>query len=205
MKLLLLTTVIVTISNVSAGKTQRMLAAMMAGMNGGTMAGMNGGMLAGMNGGMLAGMNGGIVNPALIAGGLNPALIAGGLNLPVVPGGGAGFVGQPQFVQVVPRVPAFALPAPVPNVYPVPAVNTLPLAGFPQMAAMNPPQQPQMGFPGVAMQQQLPPQPDPLRRFRRQIMKQGNNMKITMDTQIPAPTDSTTTTLCDEDGQHVDN
>ncbi|TKS68206.1 hypothetical protein D9C73_002267 [Collichthys lucidus] len=61
---------------------------------------------------------------------------------------------------------------------------------------MNPPvlagggagffRQPQFaqGIPGGAMQQQPPFQPDPLRRFRRQIMKQDGTSKNTVDTQI---------------------
>ncbi|GLD66897.1 secretory calcium-binding phosphoprotein 9 [Lates japonicus] len=131
---LLLTTFVATICYVSAGKRQRMMAA--------------------MNGGMMGGMNGGMVN------GANPGMMAGGLNPPMVAGGGAGFIGQPQFAQ---------------------------------------------GITGGAMPQQLPIQPDPLRRFRRQIMTQGNTMRTTVDTQIPAPTDPTTTTLCDEDDHHEEN
>ncbi|XP_056228922.1 secretory calcium-binding phosphoprotein 9 [Seriola aureovittata] len=150
-------------------------------------------MMAAMNAGMMPGMNG--VNPGMMAGGLNP---------PVVAGGGAGFIGQPQFAQFVPGVPAFAVPGPVPNVYPVPAVNALPFMGLPQMAPMNLPQSPLMGLAGGAVPQQLPLQPDPLRRFRRQIMKQDNSMKTTVDTQIPAPTDTVTTTACDED-RHQNN
>ncbi|AWP05560.1 Hypothetical protein SMAX5B_011589 [Scophthalmus maximus] len=147
-------------------KTQRMLAAM------------NAGLVPGVNGALVPGMNAGL------AYGANPRLMAGGLNLPMVAGGGAGFIGQPQFPQFVPGLPAFALPAPVPNVYPFPAVNTLPFMGVPQMAQMNPAQQPPMGVTGGAVAQQFPLQADPLRRFRRQIMKQGNNMKTTVDTQV---------------------
>uniref|UniRef100_A0A7N8XXU2 Uncharacterized protein n=1 Tax=Mastacembelus armatus TaxID=205130 RepID=A0A7N8XXU2_9TELE len=84
-----------------------------------------------------AAMNGGLAN------GANPALMAGGLNPPLAVGGGAGLIGQPQLAQVRPAqylsslsfyllqfVPfsAFALPAPVPNVYPVPAVNPVSVA-----------------------------------------------------------------------------
>ncbi|XP_071361503.1 secretory calcium-binding phosphoprotein 9 [Trachinotus anak] len=167
---LLLTTFVATICYVSAGKRQRMMAAMMAGMNG-----------------------------------ANPGMMAGGLNPPMVAGGGAGFIGQPQFAQFVPGVPAFPALGPVPNMYRVPAVNALPFMGVPQMAPMNPPQQPLMGITGGAMPQQLPLQPDPLRRFRRQIMKQGNTMKTTVDTQIPAPTDTITTTACDDEDHHQDN
>ncbi|XP_035493431.1 secretory calcium-binding phosphoprotein 9 [Scophthalmus maximus] len=189
MKFLLLTIAfVVTICYVSAGKTQRMLAAM------------NAGLVPGVNGALVPGMNAGL------AYGANPRLMAGGLNLPMVAGGGAGFIGQPQFPQFVPGLPAFALPAPVPNVYPFPAVNTLPFMGVPQMAQMNPAQQPPMGVTGGAVAQQFPLQADPLRRFRRQIMKQGNNMKTTVDTQIPAPTDTATaSTLCDEHDRHEDN
>ncbi|XP_069386914.1 secretory calcium-binding phosphoprotein 9 [Paralichthys olivaceus] len=151
-----------------------------------------------MNAGMIPGMYGGMGN------GLNPMMMAGGLNPAMVTGGGLGFVGQPQFAQFVPRVPAFALPAPVPNMYPVPAVNAFPFMGVPQMPQMNPAQQPLMGSPGGAMPQQPPLQPDPLRRFRRQIMKQDDNMKTTMDTQIPAPTDKATAALCDDHDQHED-
>ncbi|XP_040892567.1 secretory calcium-binding phosphoprotein 9 [Toxotes jaculatrix] len=180
MKLLLFTTFVATICYVSAGKTQRLLAA--------------------LNGGLMAGVNGGLANR------VNPALMAGGLNLPLVAGGGAGLIGQPQFAQFVPGIPAFAVPGPVPNVYPVPVGNAVPYVGVPQMAPVNPPQQPLMGVPGGVMPpQQLPLQPDPLRRFRRQIMKQGNTIKTTVDTQIPAPTDTITTTVCDEDDHHEDN
>ncbi|XP_035811574.2 secretory calcium-binding phosphoprotein 9 [Amphiprion ocellaris] len=143
-----------------------------------------------MNGGMLPGMNGGQVN------GVNPGMMAGGLNPLVVAGGGAGVIGQPQFAQFV---PAFAVPAPIPNVYPVPAVNTLPFMGVPQMAPVNPPQQPLMGFTGGAVPQQLPLQADPLRRFRRENMKSENALKATVDTQIPAPSMSTTAAPCGND------
>ncbi|KAJ4923321.1 hypothetical protein JOQ06_016443 [Pogonophryne albipinna] len=207
MKLLLLTTFVATICCVNAGKTQKLLAAMlgmnpgmmagmnpgmMAGMNPGMMAGMNPGMMAGMNPGMMAGMNPGMMagmNPGMLAGGMangvvNPRLMAGGLNPAMVAGGGAGFIGQPQFVQFAQRVPAFAAPAPIANVYAVPAVNGFPFMGVPQGAQMNPPQQPQMGVPGGAMQQQVPLQADPFRRFRRQNMKQDNTLKATVDTQL---------------------
>ncbi|XP_034443314.1 secretory calcium-binding phosphoprotein 9 isoform X2 [Hippoglossus hippoglossus] len=200
MKLLLLTTALVaTICYVSAGKTQKLIAA--------------------MNAGLIPGMNGGVVN------GVNPGMMAGGLNPAMVAGGGVGFIRQPQFAQ-----------APVPNMYPVPAVNTFPFMGVPQMAQMNPAQQPFMGVPqmaqmnpaqqpfmgvpqmaqmnpaqqpfmvntGGAVPQQFPLQPDPLRRFRRQIMKQDDNMKTTMDTQIPAPTEKATAALCDDHDQHQD-
>ncbi|XP_051240512.1 secretory calcium-binding phosphoprotein 9 isoform X2 [Dicentrarchus labrax] len=201
MKLLLLTTFVATICY-----KQRMLAAMMAGMNGGLMPGMNGGLMGGMNGGLMGGMNGGLI-PGMnggLMGGLNggmangaiPGMMARGLNPPMVAGGGAGFLGQPQFAQFVPGLPAFALPAPIANVYPVPGVNAPPIVGVPQMLPMNLPQQPLMGNTGGAMQQQL--QPDPLRRFRRQIMKQDNTLKTTVDTQIPAPAATMTTTRCDE-------
>ncbi|KAK5866153.1 hypothetical protein PBY51_020364 [Eleginops maclovinus] len=182
MKLLLLTTFLATICYVNAGKTQRMLAAML---------GMNPGMMAGLN----RGIANGVMNPGILAGGLNPAMLAGG---------GAGFIGQPQFAQFVPGVPAFAAPAPIANVYAVPAVNGFPFMGGPQVARMNPPQQPQMGVPGGAMQQQLPPQPDPFRRLRRQISKKDNTFKTTVDTQIPAPTETTTTTPCEEQIRHED-
>ncbi|XP_031132777.1 secretory calcium-binding phosphoprotein 9 isoform X3 [Sander lucioperca] len=217
MKFLLLITFVATICYVNAGKKQRMIAAMnamntmnamnamntmntmnamnaMNAMNGGMMAGMNG-----MNGGMMAGMTG--MNGALMAGmanGVNPGRMAGGLNPVMAAGGGAG-VNGPQFAQFVPRVPAFAALAPIPNVYAVPAVNGFPV---PQMAQMNPPQQPLVGIIDGAVQQQLPLQPDPLMRFRRQVMKQ-DTLKTTVDTQIPAPTE-TTTTLCDKEEHHED-
>ncbi|XP_068583808.1 secretory calcium-binding phosphoprotein 9 [Cebidichthys violaceus] len=224
MKLLLLT-LVATICYVNAGKKQRMLEAMYAmnggmmggmngGMNGGMMGGMNGGMnrgmMAGMNGGMMGGMNGGM-NRGMMAGmngglanGVNPGMMAGGLNPPMVVGGGTGFIGQPQFAQFAPGVPAFAAPAPIPNVYADPAVNGFPFMGVPQMAQGNPPQQPLMGITGGATQQQFPLQPDPFRRFRRQVMKQDDTLKTTVDTQIPAPTESTTTTPCDADYHHED-
>nr|XP_033481296.1 secretory calcium-binding phosphoprotein 9 [Epinephelus lanceolatus] len=171
-----------------------MLAAMNA-MNGGMMGGMGGlGGMGGMGGmGGLGGMGGMMAN-----GGVNPGMMAGGLNPPMVAGGGAGFIGQPQFAQFVPGVSAYAAPAPIPQVYAVPAVGGFPYMGAPQVAQMAP-QQPLMGITGGAVQQQPPLQPDPLRRFRRQIMKQDNPLKTTVDTQIPAPTGTTTTTPpCDD-------
>ncbi|XP_044202591.1 secretory calcium-binding phosphoprotein 9 [Thunnus albacares] len=185
MRLLLLTTFVATVCYVNAGKKQRMMAAL---NGGGLLGGMNGGgLLGGMNGGgLLGGMNrGGLGNPGLMAGGLNP---------PVVAGGGAGLIGQPQFAQFVPGLPAFG--APIPNMFPVPAINMqLPFTGVPQMAPMNPVQQTLMALTGGAGQ---PPQPDLLQRFRRQLMKQENTLKTTVDTQIPAPPE-TTTTPCDDD------
>ncbi|XP_037830837.1 secretory calcium-binding phosphoprotein 9 [Kryptolebias marmoratus] len=184
MKFLLFTAFVATVSYVNAGKTARLLAA--------------------MNAGMLNGM------------------IAGGLNPPLVAGGGVGFIGQPQFAQFVPGLPALAFRPPVANMFPA-AVNAYQPAfmGIPQMGQMNP-QQPQMGMAGGAMQQQLPMglmggtmqqqpqmgmaggamqapgQPDPLRRFRRQVVKSADTGKSTVDTQIPAPTESATTKLpCD--------
>ncbi|XP_038570751.1 secretory calcium-binding phosphoprotein 9 [Micropterus salmoides] len=202
MKLFFLATFVATVCYVNAGKRQRLLAAlnggMIPGVNGGMIPGVNGGMMGGLNGGMMGGMNGGLANGAI------PGMMAGGLNPPMVAAGGAGFFGQPQFAQFVPGVPAFAVPPPVPNVYTVPAVNALPFMGVPPMAQMNPPQQPLPGITGGGMQQQLPVQPDPLRRFRRQIMKQENALKTTVDTQIPAPAE-TTTTPCDKEGHHEDD
>ncbi|XP_062244861.1 cell division protein ZipA-like [Platichthys flesus] len=152
-------------------------------------------------------------------------------------GGGVGLIRQPQFAQLVPGVPAFALQAPVPNMYQVPAANGFPFMGVPQMAQMNPAQQPFMAQMNPAQQpfmaqmnpaqqpfmaqmnpaqqpfmvntggaapQQFPLQPDPLRRFRRQMMKQDDNMKTTLDTQIPAPTDEAAAALCDHHDQHQD-
>ncbi|XP_069570135.1 secretory calcium-binding phosphoprotein 9 [Brachyistius frenatus] len=129
---------------------------------------------------MLAALNGGLIS------GANPGLMAGGFNPPVVAGGGADFIGQPQFAQFVPAVPAFAVPAPIPNVYRVPAVNALPFMGVPQMAQINPNQGPLM----------------------RQIMKSESTLKATVDTQIPAPaasTAATTTGNYDEDNHQEDN
>ncbi|KAM9856837.1 secretory calcium-binding phosphoprotein 9 [Aulostomus maculatus] len=131
---------------------------------------------------MIAGVNGGMGN----------GLMAGGLNPPMVAGGGAGFAGQPQFAQFVPGLPAFAVPVPVPNtypvsnMYPVPAINALPYVGLPQMPQMNPPQQP-LGLTGGAVQLLPPLQPDLLRRFKRQTTKPANALENTVDTQIPAP------------------
>ncbi|XP_041837741.1 uncharacterized protein LOC121637630 isoform X8 [Melanotaenia boesemani] len=161
---------------------------------------------------LLAAMNAGMLN-GMIGGGLNPALMAGG---------GVGLIGQAPFAQFVPGVPALALRAPVPNVFPAAAVNALPFMGAPQMAQMNPPQQPQMlpfmgapqmaqmnppqqpqmGMAGGAVQQQPPVQPDPLRRFRRQTLKSENTLKTTVNTQIPAP-ESTTVPPCNEDNNHL--
>uniref|UniRef100_UPI003AAF4E20 secretory calcium-binding phosphoprotein 9 n=1 Tax=Centroberyx gerrardi TaxID=166262 RepID=UPI003AAF4E20 len=144
-------------------------------------------LMAGLNGGMGNGMG---ANPGMMAGGMNPPMVAGG----------AGFIGQPQFAQVVPGVPAYAMQAQtIPNMYPVPPVNALPYMAAPQMMGMNPLQQPFMGVPGGPMQQQGPFQPDPFKRFKRQIMKQANSLKTTVDTQIPTPTETTTTTPCNED------
>ncbi|KAF7663999.1 hypothetical protein LDENG_00193630 [Lucifuga dentata] len=145
-------------------------------------------MMAAMNGGM----NGGMVN------GVNPRMMAGGLNPPMVPGGG-GLIGQPQFAQVAPGFPAFPMQAPVPNMYP--AGNPLPYMAAPQMAGMNPFQQPLMALTGGGMQQQLPFQPDLIKRFKRHIMNEANTLKTTMDTQIPAPTQVTTTAPCSEEHQ----
>ncbi|KAM8771680.1 secretory calcium-binding phosphoprotein 9 [Acanthopagrus schlegelii] len=202
MKLLLLTTIVASVCQVNAGgKTLRLLAA--AGLLGGNgapmagLAGMNGG-LVGLNGG-LAGMNGGLPNAVI------PGMMAGGLNPPMVAGGGAGIFGQPQLAQFAPRLPVYAVPAPVPNVYAVPAVNAIPFMGLPQMAPVNPPQQPLMGAPGGIAQQQPPVQPDPLRRFRRQTKNQGDSLKTPVDTQIPAPTEVTTPTPCDEEGRQAAN
>ncbi|XP_035762195.1 secretory calcium-binding phosphoprotein 9 [Neolamprologus brichardi] len=159
-------------------------------------------LLAAMNAGML---NGGLLNGGLLNG-ANPGMLVGGLNPPIVAGGGAGVIGQPQFAQFVPRVPAFVVPAQVGNVYPfpaVPAVNAyqVPFMGVPQMAPMNAPQQPAMGNPAGAAPQQLPVQPDPLGRFRRQIIKAENTVKSTVDTQIPssAPSASPTAAPCNKD------
>lgn len=60
------------------------------------LAALNAGMLPGMNGGMMAGLNGGMANGAI------PGMMAGGLNQPLVVGGGVGLLGQPQFAQVSP-------------------------------------------------------------------------------------------------------
>ncbi|XP_041790195.1 secretory calcium-binding phosphoprotein 9 [Chelmon rostratus] len=182
MKLLLLTMFVATICYVNAGK-KHLLAAL------------NAGLMAGMNRGMMAGVNGGMANGAI------PGMLVGGLNAPMVAGGGAGVLGQPQFAQFVPGLRAFAVPAPVPNLYPVPV---LPLLGLPQTAPMNPPQQPLLGNVGgaVQQQQQLPPQLDPLRRFRRQTEKQDGTFKTTVDTQIPAPTEAMATAPCGREGRH---
>ncbi|XP_041837735.1 hepatocyte growth factor-regulated tyrosine kinase substrate-like isoform X4 [Melanotaenia boesemani] len=107
---------------------------------------------------LLAAMNAGMLN-GMIGGGLNPALMAGG---------GVGLIGQAPFAQFVPGVPALALRAPVPNVFPAAAVNAvslthiLPFMGAPQMAQMNPPQQPQMlPFMGAPQMAQMNPPQQP--------------------------------------------
>ncbi|KAM7394296.1 hypothetical protein PAMP_021109 [Pampus punctatissimus] len=132
---------------------------------------------------------------AMIAGGLgngaNLGMMAGGLNPLMAAGGGAGFIGQPRLAQFVAGVPAFGVPATIPNMYPVPAVNALPFMGVPQMPPMNLPQQPLKALTGGAMGQQVALQPDILGRVRRQIMKQGKVLKTAVDTQIPAPTETT--------------
>ncbi|KAK2817076.1 hypothetical protein Q5P01_025267 [Channa striata] len=119
----------------------------------------------------------------------------------------AGLIGQPQFPQFVPALPAYAVQAPVPNMYPAPAYQ-FPYMGVPQMAPMpqmNPPQQPAAVGAGGAMPQQLPAQPGPMPRFRRQLVRQEKVLKGTVDTQIPTPTDTTLTTLCDEQDRHENN
>ncbi|XP_065812371.1 uncharacterized protein [Labrus bergylta] len=166
MKFLLLIMFTTTFCFVNADKSHRTLAAIMAGMNGG------------------------------MANGVIPVRVAGGLNPSVVAVGGAGLVRQTQFVQIVPGVPAYAAPAPVSNVYTVPAVNTFPFMGVPQTRPINPLQQPLMGVTGGVLQQQL--QPDPFRRFKRQVMNQANTFETTVDTQIPAPTETTKPTPCKE-------
>ncbi|XP_035992917.1 secretory calcium-binding phosphoprotein 9 [Fundulus heteroclitus] len=157
---------------------------------------------------LLAAMNAGMLN----------GMMAGGLNPPLVAGGGMGLVGQPPFAQFVPGLPAFAVRAPIPNVFPA-AVNPyqFPMMGAPQMPQMNPPQQFQMGMAAGAMQQQQPPfqafqapaqppfqapaqpavQPDPLRRFRRQTVKSKNAGQSAVDTQVPRPPESTAVPPCD--------
>ncbi|MED6276543.1 hypothetical protein CHARACLAT_004070 [Characodon lateralis] len=157
---------------------------------------------------LLAAMNAGMLN----------GMMAGGLNPPLVAGGGVGLIGQSPFAQFVPGLPAFAVRAPMPNMFPA-AVNPyqFPMMGAPQMPQMNPPQQLQMGMAGGAMQQQpffqppiqapaqppaQPPfqplvQPNPAQRFRRQTLKSENFGNSIVDTQIPGPTESTTAPPCD--------
>uniref|UniRef100_A0A096MC32 Secretory calcium-binding phosphoprotein 9 n=1 Tax=Poecilia formosa TaxID=48698 RepID=A0A096MC32_POEFO len=138
---------------------------------------------------LLAAMNAGMLN----------GMMGGGLNPPLMAGGGVGLLGQPQFAQIVPGLPAFAVRAPVPNMFPV-AVNPyqFPVMGVPQMPQMNPPQQLPMQQPAYQAPFQAPPlvQPDPLRRFRRQTVKSENAAKSSVDTQIPRPTESTTVSPC---------
>lgn len=153
---------------------------------------------------LLAGVNGGVLS------GVNPGLLAGG----------AGFIGQPQFAQMVPGVPGFGFMQPqafpagpfgFPNTglppqqlpgqyqYPVPPVNGMLYPGFPQMAGMNPPQQQVMGGQGAGgnnAQQQSPQQPEPARRFKRFLMTKAQALKINPDaqTQTVSPTLSPTET-----------
>ncbi|KAK5612617.1 hypothetical protein CRENBAI_010498 [Crenichthys baileyi] len=61
---------------------------------------------------LLAAMNAGMLN----------GMMAGGLNPPLVAGGGVGLIGQSPFAQFVPGLPAFAVRAPMPNMFPA-AVN----------------------------------------------------------------------------------
>ncbi|KAK7929227.1 hypothetical protein WMY93_005622 [Mugilogobius chulae] len=137
--------------------------------------------------------------------GVNPAaagMLGGGLVRPIVIPAGAGFIGQPQFQQLVPALPAYGVPsAPIPNMYPAPApaANQFPYMGVAQMGPVNPAQPLQQqqalgGFPMGNMQQQpqqpFPAQPDPLQRFRRQVMIPDNTAATTVDTQIPAPTET---------------
>ncbi|KAJ0033741.1 hypothetical protein NQD34_000848 [Periophthalmus magnuspinnatus] len=135
--------------------------------------------------------------------GVNPAaagLLGGGLVRPIVIPGGAGFIGQPQFPQFVPALPAYGVPpAPIPNMYPAPApaANQYPYIGVAQMGPITPPQPlPQQlmgGFPMGNMQQQqpqlVPAQLDPVQRFRRQVMIPDSTAAATVDTQIPPPTE----------------
>ncbi|XP_076001348.1 secretory calcium-binding phosphoprotein 9 [Genypterus blacodes] len=134
-------------------------------------------------------MNGGMVN------GINPAMMAGGLN-PVMVAGGGGLFGQPQFAQAYPGFRGFPMQAPVPNMFPAPAVNALPYMPAPQMTGMNPFRQPFMVLPGGGMQQ-----PDLIQRFKRHIMNEANTLQTTVDTQIPAPIEVTTTAPCSEEHQ----
>ncbi|XP_028309447.1 secretory calcium-binding phosphoprotein 9 isoform X2 [Gouania willdenowi] len=202
-------------TQVAAGKTKRLLAAINAGVlpgingavlpgiNGGLLPGVNGGLLPGVNGGLLPGINGGLlpgVNGGLLpvmngglGNGVNPGLIAGRLNPPMVAGGGAGFMGQPQFAQFVPAAQAFAPRPQIPNPYSFPAFNVPLFNGVPQMGPMNPAQQPLMGFVGGAVPQQLPPQPDVVQRFRRDTRMSENALKSNVDTQIPSPNGPMTT------------
>ncbi|XP_015250436.1 secretory calcium-binding phosphoprotein 9 [Cyprinodon tularosa] len=172
--------------------------------------------ISSVNGGktarLLAAMNAGMLN----------GMMGGGLNPPLMVGGGMGLVGQPQFAQLVPGLPAaLAVRAPIPNMFPA-AINPyqLPMMGAPQMPQMNPPQQFPMGMAVGAMQQQPPfqplfqplaqpqvqpqvqsqvqppVQPDPLRRFRRQTVKSENSGRPALDTQIPRPAESTKAPPC---------
>ncbi|XP_062333375.1 secretory calcium-binding phosphoprotein 9 [Osmerus eperlanus] len=180
-------------------------------------------LLAGVNGGVLTG-----VNPGLVVGGVNPGLVVGGVNPALL--GGAGFLGQPQFGQMVPgfgflQPQAFpAGPFGLPNAglqpqqfpgqyqYPGLPANGLPYPGFPQMAGMMPPQQQVMGGPGNAgngMQQQGPPQSDPVKRFKRFLMRKAQASETNPDsqTQTQAPTSAAaeraaTSAVC-KDHDHV--
>ncbi|CAJ1052297.1 secretory calcium-binding phosphoprotein 9 [Xyrichtys novacula] len=175
MKLLLLITFAAAICYAKADKSHRLLAAIMAGMNGG------------------------------MANGVIPIRMAGGLNPPMVAVGGAGFAAQPQFAQFVPGATAYIVPVPVSSAYTLPAGNNVPFIGGPNIPPMNPPQQPLMGIAGGTMQQQLVPLSDSFRRFRRQIRKLGNTLTTTVDTQIPAPTETLAPTACNKEGHHEDN
>ncbi|XP_059902616.1 spidroin-2-like isoform X2 [Gadus macrocephalus] len=138
-------------------------------------------------------MGGGGFAPGMMGGGgFAPGMMGGGGFAPGMMGGaGAGFAGQPvaQFVQGAPAYayqPLALPPSPVgvSNVFPVPAANTVPYMGVPQMAGFNPLQQ--QGVPaGGALPQ----------RFKRQIMKQRNTA---METQIQTPPEMQTTAIpCD--------
>uniref|UniRef100_A0A8C8F7X9 Secretory calcium-binding phosphoprotein 9 n=1 Tax=Oncorhynchus tshawytscha TaxID=74940 RepID=A0A8C8F7X9_ONCTS len=186
MKLLLFVAFMATIFNVNAGKKLRLL--------------------GGLNGGVVSG-----VNPGLVVGGLNPGL-TGGTGLIGQPMFAQMVPGVPTYVMQPQAVPAgpygfpnvgMLQPQPFPNFpgqyqYPGPPANGLPYyMGVPQMTGMNPTQQQVMGVQGAGgiplMQQpqQGPPQAEPVRRFKRFLIRRAHTMKPDLDNQIS--TEATTT------------
>ncbi|KAL1023481.1 hypothetical protein UPYG_G00041330 [Umbra pygmaea] len=213
MKLLLFVAFMAAIFNINAGKKLRLL----TGLNGGVVTGLNPGlMVGGLNPGLMVGG----LNPGLMVGGLNPGLMVGGLN-PGLLNGGGGFIGQPQFGQMIPGVPTYVMPQAgpagpfgIPNVgmgqpqpfpifpgqyqYPGPQPNGVPYyMGSPQMAGMNPPQQQFTGVQGAngnpMMQQQQPQGPPQADAVRRfrRFLMRAKLLTPTLNPEIQTPTETT--------------
>ncbi|XP_004065925.1 uncharacterized protein LOC101161781 [Oryzias latipes] len=199
MKFLLFAAFIATISYVNAGKTARLLAAMNAGMLNNMMAG-------GLNPPLVAGGGVGFIGQpqfAQFVPGLPTFALRGPVpNLFPAAVNGVPFMGVPQMAQMpqigqMAQMPQMGQMAQMPQMGQMAQMPQMgQMAQMPQMgqmAQMNPPQQPQMVMGGGAAQQQLPLQPDPLRRFRRQTFKPQNSLRSTVDPQIEVPAESTAT------------